>query len=364
MGRGSDPNRAMISALRKCALTVIVALFIAAFGNLVGALHRLILVAARICCIAQLDTPLVHDLVLLQVVGVYLWLFGWIFVIIERAVATVFTGSYERKCAGYTIPAILCGIVITLSSVSACVSRFRLIDNFDLFAMFVQIAGVVICLLALIAIILYNKTVYQARHDTMMQLRNRYQLDENIRGSRYLIPVAANNVLTKAAGAPHIVVPVCERLPTFGRRHTLVTLLYPWLRTSPLSRASGASVQSLNLTIPVSIILLTSQSSSLTNQRISIHIHTHLQTHRAVYVLLMAYSIYFTDIPIGHDTTHLSHAYDLLFAYERIFFVLALTIRSEKFDHFLKRKKRITNAIHNQETAVSSHFTNLKTLWA
>ncbi|EYC29032.1 hypothetical protein Y032_0007g3550 [Ancylostoma ceylanicum] len=281
MGRGSDPNRAMISALRKCALTVIVALFIAAFGNLVGALHRLILVAARICCIAQLDTPLVHDLVLLQVVGVYLWLFGWIFVIIERAVATVFTGSYERKCAGYTIPAILCGIVITLSSVSACVSRFRLIDNFDLFAMFVQIAGVVICLLALIAIILYNKTVYQARHDTMMQLRNRYQLDENIRGSRYLIPVAANNVLTKA-----------------------------------------------------------------------------------VYVLLMAYSIYFTDIPIGHDTTHLSHAYDLLFAYERIFFVLALTIRSEKFDHFLKRKKRITNAIHNQETAVSSHFTNLKTLWA
>ncbi|KAL6736214.1 hypothetical protein Aduo_006593 [Ancylostoma duodenale] len=147
--------------------------------------------------------------------------------------------------------------------------------------MFIQIAGVIICLLALIAIVLYNKAVYQTRHDSMMQLSNRYQVDENIRGSKYLIPVAASNVVSKA-----------------------------------------------------------------------------------IFILLMAYSIYFTDIPLGHDTSHLSHAYDLLFAYERIFFVLALTIRSQKFVHFLKRKKSITTLIHDQGNAASSYFTNLRTMWA
>ncbi|RCN29981.1 hypothetical protein ANCCAN_24250 [Ancylostoma caninum] len=78
----------------------------------------------------------------------------------------------------------------------------------------------------------------------------------------------------------------------------------------------------------------------------------------------MAYSIYFTDIPLGHDTTHLSHAYDLLFAYERIFFVLALIIRSPKFVHFMKQKKPITTAIPSQGNVTSTYFTNLKTMWS
>ncbi|RCN45335.1 hypothetical protein ANCCAN_08636 [Ancylostoma caninum] len=78
----------------------------------------------------------------------------------------------------------------------------------------------------------------------------------------------------------------------------------------------------------------------------------------------MAYSIYFTDIPLGHDTTYLSHAYDLLSAYERIFFVLALIIRSQKFVHFMKRKKSITTAIPSQGNATSTYFTNLRAMWS
>ncbi|KAK6055093.1 hypothetical protein COOONC_07402 [Cooperia oncophora] len=31
---------------------------------------------------------------------------------------------------------------------------------------------------------------------------------------------------------------------------------------------------------------------------------------QAVYVGLLTYSVFFTDIPLGFDTTHLSHAYD------------------------------------------------------
>ncbi|EYB90109.1 hypothetical protein Y032_0223g2659 [Ancylostoma ceylanicum] len=38
--------------------------------------------------------------------------------------------------------------------------------------------------------------------------------------------------------------------PHFGRRHTRITFLHPWLFTSPPSGASGASVHSSNLTTP------------------------------------------------------------------------------------------------------------------
>ncbi|RCN45333.1 hypothetical protein ANCCAN_08634 [Ancylostoma caninum] len=44
---------------------------------------------------------------------------------------------------------------------------------------------------------MYNKAVYRERHNSMMPLTDRYQLDENIRASKYLIPVAIDNVLAE-----------------------------------------------------------------------------------------------------------------------------------------------------------------------
>ncbi|KAL6736211.1 hypothetical protein Aduo_006591 [Ancylostoma duodenale] len=256
-------------------------LFLTAFGNLIRAIHRLILISARICCIAQSDTPLVKDLHFLQLIGTYLFLFGFMFVVVERAIATVFTSTYELKCVGYTVPIALYGLVATLSSTSACIVWLQLIEGFDMFFLGIEIATVAVSLLALIAIVMYNKAVYKGRHDLMMSLSDRYQLDENIRASKYLIPVAVNNVLSEV-----------------------------------------------------------------------------------IHIMLMAYSIYFTDIPIGYDTTHLSHAYDLLGAYERLFFVLALIIRSQKFQQFMRRNKPIATSMNSQAVAASNYFNDLKTVWS
>ncbi|VDM68795.1 unnamed protein product [Strongylus vulgaris] len=80
---------------------------------------------------------------------------------------------------------------------------------------------------------------------------------------------------------------------------------------------------------------------------------------------MLAYSVFFTDIPLGHDTTHLSHAYDLLFAYQRLFFGLALTLRSEKFGRLRKREqRRVATMMDDRVAASSSYFTDLKTMWA
>ncbi|EPB80150.1 hypothetical protein ANCCEY_00705 [Ancylostoma ceylanicum] len=204
-------------------------LFLTGVGYLLGDIHRLILVTARMCCIAQQSTPLVQKLAVVQLVGAYISLFGWLFVTIERAIATVFTGNYEKKCSGFAAPVALCSAVLLLAALACCVTSLRLIKNVDFIIMGLQIFLVVMCFVALAVIVMFNTSAYRKRHNAMMQLSNRYQLDENIRGSRYLIPVALNDVLVKVA-----------------------------------------------------------------------------------FILLMAYSIFFTDIPLGHDTTHLSHAYDLV----------------------------------------------------
>ncbi|KAK5968825.1 hypothetical protein GCK32_021787, partial [Trichostrongylus colubriformis] len=83
---------------------------------------------------------------------------------------------------------------------------------------------------------------------------------------------------------------------------------------------------------------------------------------QVIFIALIAYSVFFTDIPLGHDTTHLSHAYDMLFAYQRMFFGLTLTLRSEKFNNFMKRKKRVVRVVERQ--AASSYFDGLKTMWS
>ncbi|RCN45334.1 hypothetical protein ANCCAN_08635 [Ancylostoma caninum] len=103
-------------------------LFLTAFGNLIRAIHRLILVAARICCIAQSDTPLVKELHFLQLMGIYIFLFGFMFVVVERAIASVFSSTYELKCMGYTVPIALYGVVTILSTTSTCVVWFQLCE--------------------------------------------------------------------------------------------------------------------------------------------------------------------------------------------------------------------------------------------
>ncbi|KAK5983370.1 hypothetical protein GCK32_021841 [Trichostrongylus colubriformis] len=79
--------------------------------------------------------------------------------------------------------------------------------------------------------------------------------------------------------------------------------------------------------------------------------------------LLLAYSIFFTSIPIGYDTTHLSHAYDLIFAYQRLFFAISLIIRSAKFKLYMKSSRRIDAIVEEQAEATSKYFDQLKHAW-
>ncbi|CAJ0605834.1 unnamed protein product [Cylicocyclus nassatus] len=250
-------------------------------GHLICSLHRLILVTARMCCIAQQVTPLVSKLLVVQYVGNNLAVFAWLFVTIERAIATVYTSKYEKRCKKRMWPIFLCSSVVFLAAVVCYLAQSNLGKNFDFYIMGIHISLVVICFVALATIVFFNISAYRKRHTTMMQLSNRYQLDENIRGSRYLIPVALNDVFVKVA-----------------------------------------------------------------------------------FILLMAYSLFFTNIPLGLDTTHLSHAYDILWAYQRIFFGLALTIRSQKLDHIFRRRKKTTKAIEKHAAATDKYYVDLKEMWS
>ncbi|XGW07550.1 hypothetical protein V3C99_010594 [Haemonchus contortus] len=256
-----------------------VTLFLIAVGYFIGDICRLIITISRMCCIALEVPSNMMTLIRVQVCAMYLSMFAWLFLIIERATASVFVGVYEVRLKGYGAPVILCGAVLLLTALFTTLSSFVGASmNFILMGM--QTGIVALSLTALIVIIIFNKASYEKRHDARIRLASRYQLDENIRVGKYLVPVACNDMLTK--------------------------------------------------------ILL---------------------------IMLVTYSIFFTNIPLGQDTTHLSHAYDLLSAYQRMFFGLALTIRSEKFDHIMKRHKRTAAAVQNQVAATLNYHDELKQMW-
>ncbi|VDP00619.1 unnamed protein product [Heligmosomoides polygyrus] len=52
-----------------------------------------------------------------------------------------------------------------------------------------------------------------------------------------------------------------------------------------------------------------------------------------------------------------------LTAYQRLFFGLALTLRSEKFDHLMNRTKRTASIVGKQAVAASHYFDELKQMW-
>ncbi|XGW07554.1 hypothetical protein V3C99_010597 [Haemonchus contortus] len=256
-----------------------VTLFLIAVGYFIGDICRLIIIISRMCCISLEVPSSMMTLIRVQACVMYLSMFAWLFLIIERAAASVFVGVYEVRFKGYAAPVILCGAVLLLTALFMTLSSF-LGAGMSFIAMGMQIGTVVLSLTALVVIITFNKASYKKRHDARIHLASRYQLDENIRVGRYLIPVACNDMLTK-------------------------------------------------------ILVL----------------------------MLATYSIFFTKIPLGQDTTHLSHAYDLLGAYQRMFFGLALTVRSEKFDHIMKRLKRTDAAVRNQIAATHNYHAELKRMW-
>ncbi|VDM76360.1 unnamed protein product [Strongylus vulgaris] len=250
-------------------------------GYLICALLRFIIVTARMCCIGQRVTPLINQLLIGQAIGGNLSILAWLIVVFERAIATAFFSRYEKSCNNWIAPSLLSASVILLVAIVCCTLIFGNIGNVEIVWMGLQIFIVGLCFVALAIIVLFNLSAYRKRHNTMMELTNRYQLDENIRGGRYLIPVALNDVIVKIT-----------------------------------------------------------------------------------YILLWSYSIFFTDIPLGFDTTHLSHAYDLLGAYQRVFFGLALTIRSQKLDHLFRRPKKAMKVIEKQVTATTRYYNDLKGMWS
>ncbi|KAK5967259.1 hypothetical protein GCK32_002856 [Trichostrongylus colubriformis] len=257
-----------------------VSLMLIGFGYLICELGQLSLAVSRMCCIGLDNAPIVEKFTMWKFSGMNVHMFAWTVLIIERTIATVFVGVYEAEFRCEFIPAAICGLVLLLAALVGYVKVSAPVGGMDMYILGLQILVTTLSLAACILILLVNKSSYRKRHSSQMHLNNRYQIDENIRAGRYLLPVVFNEFLVKFATS-----------------------------------------------------------------------------------LLSTYSIFFTSIPVGYDTTHLSHAYHLIFAYQRLFFAISLTVRSEKFKLLMKRNTRIDRIVERQAVARSSYFDQLKHMW-
>ncbi|VDO90226.1 unnamed protein product [Haemonchus placei] len=132
-------------------------------------------------------------------------MFGWLFAVVERAIATIFSGVYEIRYAACTI-----GVLLTVSLM--CMYRYcqkscsdfassiyRTIPacDLDIYVIAVNTVVVILCVIALGGIIKFNDSKYRKRHESMKRLAEKYQLAENIRSAKYLICIAINDFVCR-----------------------------------------------------------------------------------------------------------------------------------------------------------------------
>ncbi|KAK5967258.1 hypothetical protein GCK32_002855 [Trichostrongylus colubriformis] len=250
------------------------------FGYLISDSAYLGLAVSRMCCIGLENPPIVDNFMSVKFFAMNLHMFAWIALIIERTIASIFVGVYEIGFTRTFTPIATCGLVFILAALVQYMKAVLLVGGMDFYMFGLQVVVAALSCVTLALILLTNNSAYRRRHSSRMHLTNRYELDENIRAGKYLLPVVLNEFLVKMA--------IC---------------------------------------------------------------------------LLLAYSIFFTSIPIGYDTTHLSHAYDLIFAYQRLFFAISLIIRSAKFKLYMKSSRRIDAIVEEQAEATSKYFDQLKHAW-
>ncbi|XGW10804.1 hypothetical protein V3C99_012364, partial [Haemonchus contortus] len=90
-----------------------------------------------------------------------------------------------------------CGAIMLLTLLCFVTSTLRLLNNANLYFTLIQFVVTILCLVALVIMLRINTITYRKRHESMMQLADRYHLDENIRTGKYYIPVALNDFFCK-----------------------------------------------------------------------------------------------------------------------------------------------------------------------
>ncbi|XGW07549.1 hypothetical protein V3C99_010593 [Haemonchus contortus] len=174
-----------------------ICLFMAGIGYLATDIIRITMATIQMCCESYSNDLVVLALSRFLITSADFAAFSWLFAVVERAIATVFSGIYEIRYAACTIGVLLCGVNVLLNISLMCVHRYCQTCDLGIYLISVNTVIVLLCVIGLIGIIKLNVSKYRKRHESMGRLAEKYQLAENIRSAKYLICIAINDFVCR-----------------------------------------------------------------------------------------------------------------------------------------------------------------------
>ncbi|KAK0406224.1 hypothetical protein QR680_018444 [Steinernema hermaphroditum] len=120
---------------------------------------------------------------------------GFLFVALERCLATYYAKTYERTFTSWIAEAILAGFIVTLSVVVALTHRWELVAN-HFIAYYLTALGMV-SFVVVIGLFNINRIIYARGRVLMLSLSERYQIQENVATCRMLVPVTVMHSITQ-----------------------------------------------------------------------------------------------------------------------------------------------------------------------
>ncbi|KAK6053174.1 hypothetical protein COOONC_09320 [Cooperia oncophora] len=111
-------------------------------------------------------------------------------------------------------------VLVLSTALLMCMYRYNLVRNLRIYLMVMNAVVVLLCIIALVAIIKFNASEYRKRHDTMMELAVKYRLDENIRSGKYLISIAVNDLICRVVFIALVAYSIVWKIAPIGSDET------------------------------------------------------------------------------------------------------------------------------------------------
>ncbi|CAI4227394.1 unnamed protein product [Auanema sp. JU1783] len=116
---------------------------------------------------------------------------SFISLVYERMVASYFTSSYEKLSK--KINCLIC--VLSILTIVACSFLYTAYHPLGFTSFIIESSTILFETMIVFALLYYNKYKYDNRHQSMLKLSDRYQIQENVRTTKYILPATIIQII-------------------------------------------------------------------------------------------------------------------------------------------------------------------------
>ncbi|CAI4227350.1 unnamed protein product [Auanema sp. JU1783] len=165
-------------------------------ANIIHVFNRSTILFARFCCIDNSqDAYILNYTDFFHFFAFWIETNSWIVLIVERTIASTFIDTYEKLSASFVWPSCIVVVVFSPALFISIIVTSGIVNLDALNYLVVQSILVIFTITSISIIMIVNKKAYVNRHAQGLELSSRFQIQEIISSSLYILPVVVFKIV-------------------------------------------------------------------------------------------------------------------------------------------------------------------------